>query len=264
MSGALVQAVLNLPAMHRWSARIATGILSVAALFGASSPIALAAEDRPVVVELFTAQGCSGCPDANATLERVARNPKVVVLTYGVDYWDYLGWRDTFARPEFTERQRGYRQALGLRSVATPQVVIDGQHQLIPRSAPDMDTALAQTGGHSLPPPDIEFRETGDRVAVGSGRLPQGGAEVVAVRYAPGLQTVTVRSGDNQGQSVKHINVVKEIRHLGDWRGRPSLYELPHDLSARALNDDALVVMVQGKADRRILSVARLPELHHD
>ncbi len=264
MSSTFIKAVLNLATMQKWSTRIALGGLAGAALLGASASWALTAEDRPVVVELFTAQGCSACPDANATLEQVARNPNVVVLTYGVDYWDYLGWRDTFARPEFTERQRGYRQALGLRSVATPQVVINGQRQLIPRRAPDLDNALAQTATNSLPPPDIEFRETGDRVAVGSGRLPQGGAEVVAVRYAPGLQTVEVRAGDNQGQSVKHINVVKEIHHLGDWRGRASLYELPRELSARGLSNDALVVIVQGKSDRRILSAARLPELHRD
>ena len=264
MSGTFVKAVLIVAAMQRWSSPIALGLLAGAALLGASASWALATEDRPVVVELFTAQGCSGCPDANATLAQVARNPNVLVLTYGVDYWDYLGWRDTFARPEFTERQREYREALGLRSVATPQFVIDGQRQLVPRRAPDLDNALAHTGANPLPPPDIEFRETGDRVAVGSGRLPQGGAEVVAVRYAPGLQTVEVRSGDNQGQSVKHINVVKEIHHLGEWRGRASLYKLPQGLSAHDLSDDALVVIVQGKSDRRILSAARLPELHHD
>lgn len=251
--------------MQKSVAQTVIGILAGFWLLASGVAIAQAGTaNRPVVVELFTAQGCAGCPDANAALERAARDPKVVVLTYGVDYWDYLGWRDTFARPEFTERQRGYRQALGQRSVTTPQIIIDGQKHLVPRNAPEVDMALAQPLSVNLPPPDIEFRETGDRVAVGSGRLPDGGAEVVAVRYVPGLQTVEVRAGDNQGQSVRHINVVKEIRHLGDWSGRASLYELPQELSVHALNDDALVVIVQGKRDRRILSVARLPELRHD
>lgn len=250
--------------MQKTVAQTVVGVLAVSWILTSGAVAQTSSEARPVVVELFTAQGCSGCPDANAALERVARDPGVVVLTYGVDYWDYLGWRDTFARPEFTERQRGYRQALGQRSVTTPQLIIDGQKHLVPRNAPEVDIALAEPMSASLPPPDIEFRETGDRVAVGSGRLPEGGAEVVAVRYAPGLQTVKVRAGDNQGQSVKHVNVVKEIRYLGDWSGRPSLYELPNELSVHALSEDALVVIVQGKLDRRILSVARLPEQRHD
>lgn len=257
--------MLNLAPMQIRVGFIASGLVAGACLLAsAPAPSFASSHNRPVVVELFTAQGCSGCPDANAALERAARDPKVVVLTYGVDYWDYLGWRDTFARPEFTERQRGYRQALGQRSVSTPQIVIDGQRQLVPRSAPEVEIALSEPVSSSLPPPDIEFRETGDRVAVGSGRLPEGGAEVVAVRYAPGLQTVEVRTGDNQGQSVRHINVVKEIRNLGDWNGRASLYDLPRELSAHGLSEDALVVIVQGKRDRRILSVARLPEPRRD
>lgn len=265
MSGAKVQAVLNLAVMQIRAGFIASGLLAGVCLLTALAPPSHArAQTRPVVVELFTAQGCSGCPNANAVMERAARDPKVVVLTYGVDYWDYLGWRDTFAQPAFSERQRGYRQALGQRSVSTPQIVIDGQRHLVPRNAPEVEVALAEPLSSDLPPPDIEFRETGDRVAVGSGKIPEGGAEVVAVRYAPGLQTVEVRTGDNQGQSVRHINVVKEIRNLGDWNGRASLYDLPRELSVHGLSDDALVVLVQGKRDRRILSVARLPEQRHD
>lgn len=232
--------------------------------FMALSSAAMAKEYRPVVLELFTAQGCSACPETHTALERLSRDPKVLILTYGVDYWDYLGWRDTFARPEFTERQRGYRQTFGLRSVATPQVVINGHSQITAQQSAAIDNALSGLSASPLPPPDIEFRTTGDRVAVGSGRAPSGGAEVVAVRYTPGLKTVEVRTGDNQGQSIRHINVVKEIRYLGDWSGRAALYPLPQDLSAHALSDDALIVMVQGKQDRRILSTARLPELRHD
>ncbi|HEY0104280.1 MAG TPA: DUF1223 domain-containing protein, partial [Brevundimonas sp.] len=85
---------------------------------------------EPVVVELFTAQGCAGCPEANARFEAVVDEPGVIALTWAVDYWDYLGWSDTFARPEFTQRQRDYRRVLRLRNVSTPQVVIDGRRQV--------------------------------------------------------------------------------------------------------------------------------------
>lgn len=233
--------------------------MALAALAGTALSAGMAsAAERPVIVELFTAQGCTGCPDANQIVEQAARDPKVVVLTYGVDYWDYLGWRDTFARPEFTDRQKSYRPSTGQRSVATPQVIINGATQMVPRDAGGLSSALLSPAGNSSASPDIEFRETGDRVAVGSGPVPRGGAEVVAVRYAPGVHTVEVRSGDNRGRTVRHINVVKEIRHLGDWSGQPSLYTLPQDLNAGTLSQDRLIILVQSKQQRHILAAAQL------
>jgi hypothetical protein len=118
------------------AATVMTGVLvsvgSVAQPVGArGKPVrAAATAGSPVVVELFTAQGCGGCVEANAVVERAAGEPGVIALTYGVDYWDYLGWTDTFARPEFVQRQRAYRAALRQRGVSTPQVVIDGRRQV--------------------------------------------------------------------------------------------------------------------------------------
>ena len=215
---------------------------------------------QPVVVELFTAQGCSGCPDANRTLESVANAPGVIALTYGVGYWDYLGWSDTFAKPEFAARQQAYRQALKLRNVSTPQVVIDGRRQVSGARSPELQAAIDAEAAARLHPPEIEFRETGDRVGVGSGRPPRGGAVILAVVYQPGLQTVEVRQGDNRGQQVRHVNVVREVRRLGDWSGRPVLFALPGDSSS----EDNVVVLVQAKADRRILSAARRAEPRAD
>ena len=215
---------------------------------------------QPVVVELFTAQGCSGCPDANRTLEAVAGEPGVIALTYGVDYWDYLGWPDTFAKPEFAARQQAYRQAMKLRNVSTPQVVVDGRRQLSGARPPELQAAIDAEAAARLWPPEIEFRETGDRVGVGSGRPPRGGAEVTAVIYRPGLQTVEVRQGDNRGQAVRHVNVVREVRRLGDWTGRPVLFALPAD----SASEDNVVVLVQSKLDRRILSAARRAEPRAD
>lgn len=215
---------------------------------------------QPVVVELFTAQGCSGCPDANRTLEAVANAPGVIALTYGVGYWDYLGWSDTFAKPEFAARQQAYRQALKLRNVSTPQVVIDGRRQVSGARSPELQAAIDAEAAARLHPPEIEFRETGDRVGVGSGRPPRGGAEILAVVYQPGLQTVEVRQGDNRGQQVRHVNVVREVRRLGDWSGRPVLFALPGDSSS----EDNVVVLVQAKVDRRILSAARRAEPRAD
>ena len=234
----------------------AAALAGVGLLTGAASPPRDRASVQPVVVELFTAQGCSGCPDANRSLEAVADEPGVIALTYGVGYWDYLGWSDTFAKPEFAARQQAYRQALKLRNVSTPQVVIDGRRHLSGARSPELQAAIDAEAAARLHPPEIEFRETGDRVGVGSGRPPRGGAEVMAVIYKPGLQTVEVRQGDNRGQAVRHINVVRQVRRLGDWTGRPVLFILPTD----STTEDNVVVLVQSKADRRILSAARRAE----
>ena len=212
---------------------------------------------EPVVVELFTAQGCADCLDANARLEAVADEPGVIVLTYGVDYWDYLGWSDTFAKPEFTARQRAYRGPLRMRTVSTPQVVIDGRRQVSGVRDPDLQRAIDEEVVRRVYPPQIEFRARGDRVGIGSGRAPSGGAEVVAVTFTPGPQVVEIQSGDNRGREVRQVNVVRSVHVLGEWTGRPGLYALPAHLGS----DQSVAILVQAKADRRILTGAvRAPD----
>jgi hypothetical protein len=227
------------------------GVASLAQPVGARSS-AREAPVEPVVVELFTAQGCSGCPQANLAVEAVADAPGVIALTYAVDYWDYLGWEDTFARPEFEARQRAYQAAMRLRNVYTPQVVIDGRHQMSGVAGEAIEAAVEAEGQRRVFPPEVEFRESGDAVGVGSGRPPSGGAEVWAVTYTPGPQTVTVQEGDNRGQQVRHVNVVRRLIRLGDWTGRPILLDLP-DLASEG---EAVAVLVQSKRDRRILTAA--------
>ena len=209
---------------------------------------------EPVIVELFTAQGCAGCPEANARFEDVAAEPGVIALTYAVDYWDYLGWQDTFARPEFAQRQRAYSKPLRLRDVSTPQVVIDGRRQVVGAQAPALQSAIDEEAARRVFPPEIEFREDGDRVGVGSGRAPAGGAEVVAVTFTPGPQEVVIARGDNRGRTVRHMNVVRSVRILGPWTGRAALYALP---GARQPGQ-AVAILVQARDDRRILNGAVL------
>jgi hypothetical protein len=214
------------------------------------------APQEPVVVELFTAQGCAGCPQANAQLEVVAAEPGVIALTYAVDYWDWQGWKDTFAKPEFAQRQRAYVRPLRQRAVSTPQVVIDGRRALPGARVAALQTAIDEEAERRVFPPEIEFRESGDRVGVGSGRAPQGGAEVIAVVFTPGPQTVRIHGGDNRGRTVRHMNVVKSVRNLGDWTGQPSLYSLA---AADREDGQAVAVLVQAKGDRRILNGAVSP-----
>ena len=245
-----------------WRGFIAAGVIAlgfVGAVGTSAEPVEVrpvrlsATTEEPVVVELFTAQGCSGCPAANQVVETLAEEPGVIALTYAVDYWDYLGWPDTFAKPEFAQRQRAYQSAMRLRNVYTPQVVIDGRRQLSGAEGQAVQVAVNEEASRRVFPPQLQFRETGDAVGVGSGRAPAGGADVWAVIYRPGLQTVAVAGGDNRGRAVRHVNVVQGLVRLGDWSGRPILLELPEAADPQ----DRMVVMVQSRSDRRILSAAQ-------
>lgn len=255
------RAVLKVRAMRKgWITPVAAGAAALLAAGSVAQPSpALAsrtAPQEPVVVELFTAQGCAGCPAANVQLEAVADEPGVIALTYAVDYWDWQGWKDTFAKPEFAQRQRAYARPLRQRAVATPQVVIDGRRAVPGAGEAAIQTAIDEEAGRRVFPPEIEFRDSGDSVGVGSGPAPEGGAEVVAVVFTPGPQTVQIRSGDNRGRTIRHMNVVRAVRSLGDWSGQPRLYDLP---AAELTDGQAVAVLVQAKRDRRILNGAVSP-----
>jgi hypothetical protein len=224
-----------------------------AALFAAALSQAAAARDRPpVVVELFTAQGCSACPKANLLLDSYADRKRVVALTFPVDYWDYLGWRDTFAQPAFTERQRAYADRLKLRSLTTPEFVIDGEREASGPESAKIDHLIDSSGGDPRPAPRIRVERHGARVHIGPGAKPVRGADVWLVRYDPSLQEVKVKTGDNKGKVVSARNIVEELDRLGAWSGRPKTYVLPK-ASTPGLKS---VILVQGARGGRIIAAA--------
>jgi hypothetical protein len=216
-------------------------------------PVAAAAKP-PVVVELFTAQGCASCGEANQYVAKLAERPGVLALTFPVDYWDYLGWTDTFAKPEFTARQKAYVAKLSLREPYTPQVVVDGRAQAAGVRTERVERLVSEAAKARRDPPDMRFINE-RRVDVGSGRVPRGGAEVWLLRYDPRELEVAVKSGDNRGQTIVHRNVVREIHRLGVWRGRPTAYRIP------AGEDDGLktAVIVQSTRGGGVIAV-REPE----
>lgn len=211
-----------------------------------------AAAKPPVLVELFTAQGCGSCNDANDYVGKLAERPGVLALTFSVDYWDYLGWTDTFAKPEYAERQKAYVSRLKLREPYTPQVVVDGREEAQGQKTGEVDRLVRAAAAAPRNPPDVRFVGA-RRVDVGSARVARGGAEVWLIRYDPRAVEVTVKAGDNRGQTVVQKNVVREIRRLGNWRGKPQAYPLP------APTDDGLktVVVVQAPRGGRIVAVAQ-------
>jgi len=181
------------------------------------------------VVELYTSQGCTQCPRANRLLGNFAREDGVLALTFPVGMWDYLGWHDTFARPEFSDRQRQYARSLRTRGRFTPQLVLNGTRQL---SAADWDDARVALD-HALTAPRALAR--GDLVLT---RLPAGrirvtlnanmrgeAADIWLMAYDPGPLAVVVSGGLNINRTVLHYNLVRSVEHIDSWNGRAVWYE---------------------------------------
>ncbi len=233
-----------------------------ALLFLALAPPALA-QDRaagPIVVELFTSQGCESCPRANRLMGRLNREPDVIALTYPVDVWDYLGWRDTFARPEFTQRQRAYSRAMEVRSIFTPQLIFNGARGEA-GARPDRirDVILELRGEHAAHAPAVTVIENarGMRVHVGRGAHQSEPADVWVASYEPGPVWADINGGENAGLRVPHYNLVRRIARLGEWSGAPVTFN-------RTACRPACAVIVQAHNGGPVLAAARGPARHDD
>jgi len=183
---------------------------------------ALAADiAHPTVIELFQSQGCSSCPAANANVMALADRPDLLVLSFGVTYWDQLGWKDRFARPEFTRRQYDYRDGLRHDNVWTPQTVINGRVDVTGVRAAELSGAVRLgdrgTGGPRL-------TATANRLSIGAG---SGTADVWLVRYDPRIVQVPIKAGENGGRTLPHRNVVRELVRLGQWTGSAAGFNRP-------------------------------------
>jgi hypothetical protein len=229
----------------------AARLLIVIALWAAAGA---ALARPPVVVELFTAQGCASCGAADALVAKLADRPDVVALTFSVDYWDYLGWKDTFAQAEFADRQRAYEHRLGLRDVFTPQVIIGGAAQTSGDRPATVEALIADVRHHAARAPEIRIL-TGGRIGVGFGARPVGGAEVWLIRFDPHEQTVEIKDGDNRGTRVSEHNVVRQLVRLGAWSGTPVVLKTPPP------TDDGLAtaIVVQGEHGGRIVGALVAP-----
>ena len=233
----------------RQVARAACAVLSLSVVgaFGAGEAKTRSASAHPHVVELFTAQGCTGCAEADQAVKSLIGRRGLVVLTFPVDYWDYLGWKDTFARPEFTQRQAAYKSRFRLRETYSPQVVIDGRTE-----GPGVDGARIE--GLTKAPFLNRARVVVGRHAVRiAGRSPASGADVWLVRYDPQDQPVQVTSGENRGKTLPQQNIVHHLTKLGKWRGGTRTYDLPNDSDAGLKT----VILVQAPRGGEILGLGQ-------
>ncbi|MGI4878981.1 MAG: DUF1223 domain-containing protein [Janthinobacterium lividum] len=190
---------------------------------------ALAAGDRahPTVIELYQSQGCSSCPPALKNVNALADRPDVLALTFAVTYWDKLGWKDLFATPEYTQRQWDYARGLGHSEVWTPQVIVDGKADVVGAKPGQIEAALATTRRAPGPPLTL----TDASVSVGAGAAPATGADVWLVRYDLRTIQVAIKAGENDGRTLGHRNVVRQLVRLGRWTGTPATLALPHPVT---------------------------------
>ena len=204
-----------------------------------------------VVVEFFTSQALGASIPAEKLVGQLADDPGVLVLTFPVDYWDYTGWNDTFAKPEFTTRQKAYAQKLALNDLYTPQIIVDGSGQVSGTATKDVESLIRKAQKQKVAAPRLRFLRHG-RLVVGPGRRPLGGGEVWLVRYDPAVRQVAVKRGENRGQTVRERNVVRQLSRLGAWAGRQKSYVIPDGADAANLKT---AVLLQAAKGGRILAV---------
>ncbi|MBT8418794.1 MAG: DUF1223 domain-containing protein [Silicimonas sp.] len=180
----------------------------------------VAAADGPVVVELFTSQGCSSCPPADKILGELAKRDDIIALALHVDYWDYIGWKDKFANPSFTKRQRAYAHANGGRTIYTPQMIVAGQDHVVGTKPMEL---MRRIDAHADAAEKVRVSLTrrGNQIEIVArprGRLP---SQIVVqlVTYIP-EQTVQIRRGENAGRTLSYHNIVRDWIIVGNWNGQ--------------------------------------------
>jgi hypothetical protein len=215
---------------------------------GAGAQVVATSAQVKAVYELYTSQGCSSCPAADAVLGRLAKRDDVIALTLPVDIWDYLGWRDTLARPEFTDRQKAYAKALGDGMVYTPEAVVNGRAHLNGANEDRVDHAIEQK--------QFDTTRVGVKLSAADGKLlidVAPAAEGVPVKEATvWLAAITssvkvpIAHGENEGRTIVYSNVVNRLMPIGTWDGTEMVVHLDRLSFMQGTADRCAVILQQG------------------
>jgi len=203
------------------------------------------AEPR-AVIELFTSQGCSSCPAADKLAGELARDPSLVVMSLPIDYWDYLGWKDTLALPGHTKRQRAYSKSRGDREVYTPQVVVNGVAHVLGSDRDAIEQAIAQTSKKedmlSVP---VSLSIAGELISISlpAAKRSSASGEIWLCPITRNAE-VTIGRGENSGHTVTYHNVVRSWIRLGEWTGAARTFTVPKS-DITGVGGDAVAVVVQ-------------------
>jgi len=206
----------------------------------------------PVVVELYTSQGCSSCPPADEYLRKeLAGREDVIALALHVDYWDYIGWKDNFANPDYTNRQKLYAHAAGHRSVYTPQMIVNGADHVV-GTHPGKVEKLIEAHKTKKPTVALDVARKGNRISIAARAENQQDMSVHVVRYRPS-EDVSIKRGENAGLTLTYVNIVDDWKVAKKWNGRA-----PLEFSASVKGDGPVVVLVQVANGGPILAAARM------
>ncbi|KQV73154.1 thioredoxin family protein [Rhizobium sp. Root1220] len=226
------------------SARFLIPLLAGVAMAGP-----LFAQDAPKgVVELFTSQGCSSCPPADAAFRKLVEGGNVIALAYHVDYWNYLGWADTLSSKENTERQYGYARSMGRANVYTPQVVVNGRDHVAGADLGAIDKKVDDYATHGMGlsvPINAQLRDDELEVKVGAG---QGKASVVMV-YFNREKTIDVEKGENSGKKIAYLNSVSDVETVGMWDGKETSLTLPASVMQKPDLEGCAILLQSATAD---------------
>lgn len=206
------------------------------------------AETRPTVVELFTSQGCSSCPPADALLGELARHGDVIALGFHISYWDSLGWKDPFSTPQSTERQRGYARRFET-PIYTPQLVVDGVREMVGSRRAEVMAALQEASHEAIAP--VAFAADRHSVTIGPAAAAGGTGQVWLVRFVQKRAT-HVGAGENARRTLEDTNGVQTVTTLGMWQGTDATFAVEPPAAG-----DGIAVLVQA-ADGRMLGAAFL------
>jgi len=233
------------------TSRVLIGSIGATLIFVAT-PSAHA--DPRAVIELFTSQGCSSCPAADRLLSELRADPSLITLSLPIDYWDYLGWKDTLAIPGHTARQRAHSHVRGDREIYTPQVVVNGIVQAIGSDQGEIEKAVALSRQYaSSLSVSLQLTVDGERVTV---TLPQreggeasGGGEIWLCVLSQSVP-VGIGRGENRGRTITYTNVVRRWVKLGNWLGKSETFTVPIDAIKSDGVDAVAAILQSGSADK--------------
>lgn len=194
------------------------------------------------VVELFTSQGCPSCPPADRLLGELAERDDVLALSYNVDYWDYLGWKDTLASHDFSERQKAYAAARGDRQVYTPQMVVNGGEHVVGSNRPAVEAAIDRAAGALPVPVDLALTPDAIEVRIGAASGPKAKGTIWLVMYDSAV-SVPIERGENRGETVTYHNAVRKVRPIAMWKGEAMTVDLPRSEQAQARSKNCAVLL---------------------
>jgi hypothetical protein len=209
------------------------------------------AEPR-AVIELFTAQGCSSCPEADRLLGEIAKDPSVIAVSLPIDYWDYLGWKDTLADPKFTARQKAYSKVRGDRQIYTPQVVVNGKLHALGSDRASIEKAIGDSSGKAgvmSVPVKVSVAKGQITVSVPDTTSATNAGEVWICSVAKSVP-VAIGRGENRGKEVTYHNVVRNWLKVGDWAGKAATWTVPiENLNGEGV-DGAIAYVQEGSRER--------------